>query len=137
MTSAPSDLPPDDGGRSRLAPCPDRPNCVSTESADRRHRMRPIPFRGAGELALERMATVIAAQPRAAVRHREHGWLHAEFRSRLLGYVDDVDVEVDEAAGVLRFRSASRKGHWDVGVNRRRMKRLAAAFRAAEEGAAR
>lgn len=95
--------------------------------------MEPIPFRGAGELALERMAQVIAAQPRARVRHREPGWLHAEFRSRTFGYVDDVDVEVDEAAGVLRFRSASRLGHWDVGVNRRRMKRLARAFRAAEE----
>jgi uncharacterized protein (DUF1499 family) len=98
--------------------------------------MRPIPFRGAGELALERMATVIAAQPRATLRHRERGWLHAEFRSRLFGYVDDVDLEVDEAASVLRFRSASRLGHWDLGVNRRRMKRLAAAFREAEEGTA-
>lgn len=137
MTSAPSDRPPEAARRSRLAPCPDRPNCVSTESSDPRHRMRPIPFRGAGELALERMATVIAAQPRAAVRHRERGWLHAEFGSRVLGYVDDVDVDVDEAAGVLRFRSASRLGHWDLGVNRRRMKRLARAFREAEEGAGR
>lgn len=135
MTSAPADPAAGDAPRSRLAPCPDRPNCVSTEATDRRHRMRPIPFRGAGELALERMATVIAAQPRAAVRHRERGWLHAEFRSRWLSYVDDVDVEVDEAGGVLRFRSASRLGHWDLGVNRRRMKRLARAFREAEEGA--
>lgn len=137
MTTTPADPPAADAPRSRLAPCPDRPNCVSTEATDRRHRMRPIPFRGAGELALERMATVIAAQPRAAVRHRERGWLHAEFRSRWLGYVDDVDVEVDEAGGVLRFRSASRLGHWDLGVNRRRMKRLARAFHEAEEGAAR
>jgi uncharacterized protein (DUF1499 family) len=128
MPSAPADRPAGDARRSRLAPCPDRPNCVSTEATDRRHRMRPIPFRGAGELALERMATVIAAQPRATLRHRERGWLHAEFRSRWLGYVDDVDVEVDEAAGVLRFRSASRLGHWDLGVNRRRMTRLARAF---------
>lgn len=136
MASTPADEPTAAPRRSRLAPCPDRPNCVSTEATDRRHRMRPIPFRGACELALERMATVIASQPRATVRHRERGWLHAEFRSRWLGYVDDLDVEVDEAASVLRFRSASRLGHWDLGVNRRRMKRLARAFRDAEEGAA-
>lgn len=133
MTPAPSDRPSEAARRSRLAPCPDRPNCVSTETTDPRHRMRPLPFRGAGALALERMATVIAAEPRGSVRHRERGWLHAEFRSRVLGYVDDVDVEVDEAAGVLRFRSASRFGRWDLGVNRRRMKRLARAFREAEE----
>lgn len=132
MASSSAEPPAGAARRSRLAPCPDRPNCVSTEATDRRHRMRPIPFRGASELALERMATVIAAQPRATVRHRERGWLHAEFRSRWLGYVDDVDVEVDDASGVLRFRSASRLGHWDLGVNRRRMKRLARAFRDAE-----
>lgn len=120
--------------RSRLAPCPDRPNCVSTESDDPRHRMRPIPFHGDPAFALERMAALIAAWPRATIRHREPGWLHAEFRSRVFGFVDDVDVVADPAAGVLRFRSASRLGRWDLGVNRRRMKRLARAFRAAEEG---
>ncbi|HEX2164146.1 MAG TPA: DUF1499 domain-containing protein [Thermoanaerobaculia bacterium] len=123
---------PPTAAKSRLAPCPDRPNCVSTEAADRRHRVPPIPFRGAPELALARMAAVIEAQPRATLRHREPGGLHAEFRSRVFAFVDDVDVEVDAAAGVLRFRSASRMGHWDLGVNRRRMKRLARAFRAAE-----
>jgi uncharacterized protein (DUF1499 family) len=135
MTAPAAPAPPAASRPSRLAPCPDRPNCVSTEASDRRHRMRPIPFRGAGELALRRMAAVIEAAPRATIRHREPGWLHAEFRSRVFGYVDDVDVEVDEPAGVLRFRSASRLGHWDLGVNRRRMKRLARAFRAAEAGA--
>lgn len=120
-------------GHRRLAPCPDRPNCVSTESDDPRHRMRPIPFQGDAAFAIERMAAVIAAQPGATVRHREPGWLHAEFRSRVFGFVDDVDVEADPAAGVLRFRSASRLGRWDLGVNRRRMKRLARAFRAAGE----
>ena len=120
--------------RSRLAPCPDRPNCVSTESDDPRHRMRPIRFQGDPAFAIERMAAVIAAQPGATVRHREPGWLHAEFRSRVFGFVDDVDIEADPAAGVLRFRSASRLGRWDLGVNRRRMKRLARAFRAAEAG---
>lgn len=136
MTDAAKTDPAAGRHRSRLAPCPERPNCVSTEADDRLHRMRPIPFRGAPDFALERMATVIADQPRATLRHREPGWLHAEFRSRVFGYIDDVDIEVDAEAGVLRFRSASRLGHWDLGVNRRRMKRLARIFRRAEEAAA-
>ena len=97
--------------------------------------MRPIPFRGAPAFALERMAALVAARPRATVRHREADWLHAEFRSRVFGFVDDLDVEADAEAGVLRFRSASRLGYWDLGVNRRRMRRRARAFREAEEGA--
>lgn len=39
--------------------------------------------------------------------------------SRSLGFVDDVDLVVDREAKVVRFRSASRKGHWEMGVNRR------------------
>ena len=41
---------------------------------------------------------------------------------------DDVDLVIDEAAGVIRFRSASRTGHWDLGANRRRMEELRRRF---------
>ena len=34
------------GERGSLAPCPDFPNCVSTQSRDSRHAMAPLPFLG-------------------------------------------------------------------------------------------
>ena len=54
------------------------------------------------------------------------GYLYAEFRSRLLGYVDDVELYFDEKAGVFHVRSASRLGRRDYGVNRRRVEALRA-----------
>jgi len=117
---------------SRIAPCPRRPTCVSTEAVPGPRRMEPIPFRGDPAFALERLARLLEATPRTRVRHREEGYLHAEVRSRLFGFVDDVDLEVDAEARVVRFRSASRLGRWDLGVNRRRMRRLRRAFLAAE-----
>jgi len=42
--------------------------------------------------------------------------------------VDDVEFRIDEAAGVIHVRSASRKGYWDLGVNRRRVEAIREAF---------
>jgi uncharacterized protein (DUF1499 family) len=46
--------------------------------------------------------------------------VRAEFRSQL-GFVDDVEFRIDGTAGMIHVRSASRKGYWDLGVNRRRV----------------
>jgi uncharacterized protein (DUF1499 family) len=42
--------------------------------------------------------------------------------------VDDVEFRIDGAAGVIHVRSASRKGYWDLGVNRRRVETIREAF---------
>ncbi|HEX2253958.1 MAG TPA: DUF1499 domain-containing protein [Thermoanaerobaculia bacterium] len=111
-----------------LAPCPDTPNCVSTEATQAARRMEPIPFAGEPELAIGRLVRIVEAMPGGAVKRREPGYLHATFTSRLLRYVDDVDLLVDPAARVIRFRSASRVGTWDLGANRRRMREIRRRF---------
>jgi len=104
----------------RLAPCRRTPNCVSSQAdpADREHYIAPLAFTGTiGELrrAIERL-------PRATVIREEPDYLYAEFRTRLLRYVDD--VEFLKAGGVVHVRSASRLGRRDFGVNRRRVEEI-------------
>jgi uncharacterized protein (DUF1499 family) len=48
-------------------------------------------------------------------------YLYAEFKSKLMGFVDDVEFYVDRAANVVQVRSASRVGRSDLGVNRQRI----------------
>jgi len=43
----------------------------------------------------------VGAMERATIMREERGYLYAEFRSRLLGYVDDVELLYDGKAGVL------------------------------------
>lgn len=95
--------------------------------------MDPIPFRGPAEAAVERLVAIVEGMPGGEVVWREGDRVHAELTSRFLGFVDDVDLLVDRRAGVVRFRSASRAGYWDLGVNRRRMETLRAAFVARTE----
>lgn len=113
---------------SLLPRCPRTPNCVSTEADDPRKRMDPISFTGPPEAALDRLAEIVEGMPGGEVVRREGDRIHAEFTSRFLGFVDDVDLLVDREAGVVRFRSRSRAGYWDLGVNRRRMEALRTAF---------
>lgn len=123
--------PADDPHR-RLPPCPRTPNCVSSEAAHPYQRMEPIPFTGEPAFALARLARVVEAMPGGRVKRRGELWLHAEFRTRWLRFVDDADLVVDPEAGVVRFRSASRLGRRDFGVNRRRMEELRRRFEAGD-----
>ena len=73
---------------------------------------------------MEILASVVKANPRSRIVTQADHYLHAEFRSRILGFVDDVEFLVDETNSVIQFRSASRVGYSDLGVNRRRMNEL-------------
>ncbi len=43
----------------RLVPCPDSPNCVSSQSADKRHAIEPFRYEGAAEAAMQGLIDVI------------------------------------------------------------------------------
>jgi len=54
--------------------------------------------------------------------------IRAEATSCLFRFVDDVDLVVDEAAGVIHMRSASRTGYSDLGANRKRLEAIRRAY---------
>ena len=110
----------------RLAPCRRTPNCVSSqaEPADAEHYIAPIPFKGGAVDAMVVARRAVVSIERATIVCEDRGYLYAEFRSKLLGYVDDVELAYDEKAGVFHVRSASRLGRRDFGVNRKRGEQL-------------
>ncbi len=118
---------------SRLAPCPRTPNCVSTEAPPgSSKRMDPIPYTGSLDEARARLLQVLRDYPRTRiVSDLEPCYLKAECHSRLFRFVDDVEFVFDEGAKQIRFRSASRLGRKDFGVNRKRMEEIRAAFEGA------
>lgn len=118
-----------------LRPCPSTPNCVSTEATDARHGMAAIPFRGTPQAAQQHARQALLQEPRTRIVLEAPGYLRAEARSRMFRFVDDVEVVVDGSARVIRFRSASRVGRSDLGVNRRRMERFTERFRALDQAA--
>ncbi|MEZ5932727.1 MAG: DUF1499 domain-containing protein [Alphaproteobacteria bacterium] len=118
-----------DGGR--LAPCPDRPNCVTSNAEDEAHHIAPF------SLALDHAATwsalkeAVANLPRTAIITDDGSYLHAEARSRLFGFVDDLEFQLRPDDDVIAIRSAARNGYSDLGVNAERIQTLRASLEAA------
>lgn len=112
----------------RLAPCPPTPNCVCSQDTDATHGMLPLRFEDDPATAWQRLVDVLARQPRCQIVQKEDDYLHAEFTSLIFRYVDDVEFHLDAGEKVIHFRSASRAGRSDLGVNRDRMETLRKAF---------
>lgn len=113
-----------------LAPCPTSPNCVSTQAdpSDEVHYMPAIEFQGKIEEAKARLHRIINELPRTTLLEERTDYLHVEFRSLVFRFVDDVEFYIDETENLIHFRSASRLGYSDLGVNRKRMQRITDMF---------
>ena len=112
----------------KLLPCPTVPNCVCSQDPDADHQIAPLAFTGSGPAAWARPKSLVLAQPRARITEERDLYFRAEFTSLVFRFVDDVEFLLDENAGVIQVRSASRVGHSDLGVNRKRIERLRASF---------
>jgi uncharacterized protein (DUF1499 family) len=110
----------------RLARPKSTPNCVSSQAdtSDAEHYVAPIRLKGTARDAIAAARKAVEGMERATVVRHEGNYLYAEFRSKLMGFVDDVEFTYDEKAGLLHVRSASRLGRRDFGVNRARVEAL-------------
>ena len=111
-----------------LKPCPNSPNCVSSDSTDDNHAVAPLKFIGPSGKAWQAAKDALLALPRTKIITNTGQTLHAECKSAILGFVDDVDFELRADQAIIAVRSASRLGYSDFGVNRRRIEAVRSAF---------
>ncbi len=107
-----------------LKDCPPSPNCVCTLATRPEQVMPPLPFEGDATAAIARVIGILERLPRVRIVERRDNYFHATFTTLVFRFVDDVEFFADSETKLLHFRSASRIGYSDLGVNRRRMQRL-------------
>jgi uncharacterized protein (DUF1499 family) len=110
----------------QLAPCPSTPNCVSSFSQDAQHTIAPLTYDSTPTEAMANLKTVIQTMERTKIIEETENYLYAEFKSKLMGFVDDVEFLIEPKAKVIQVRSASRLGESDLGVNRKRIEMIRA-----------
>ncbi len=110
----------------QLSSCPSSPNCVSTQALDEGHAIAPIRYRKSRAEAKEALKEVIRSLPRMQLVEEDETYLHYEATSLLFRFVDDVEFLLDDETKTIHFRSASRTGYGDLGVNRKRMEQVRA-----------
>jgi uncharacterized protein (DUF1499 family) len=131
--------PPSDLGvrGGRLKPPSMTENSVTSQAAlypDHPQRkyadIAPLALRGDGPGTLARIKAIVESMDGAKVAKSEPDYLYAQFTTKLMKYVDDVEFWYDPAAKVIQVRSASRVGRGDLGVNRKRIEAVRAALEA-------
>ena len=113
-----------EGSQPVLAGCDGLDNCVSSTANNAENLVDPISYDGDVSEVIGKIATLVAAQEGTEIAVQSPTYLHAIFKTKLMGYTDDLEVLVDEITGTLNIRSASRIGKSDLGANRKRVNAL-------------
>ena len=112
-----------------LAPCPDKPNCVCSESGEDPARyIAPLDYSGVlTEKAWGDILQIIK-ELGGEILVANDEYIAATFSSSLFGFIDDVECRLDTSQKRIHIRSASRVGHSDLGVNRKRVEAMNRSF---------
>lgn len=105
----------------RLSACSEKPNCVNSENADDdTHSISPLRYPASMSKEPLPLIKGIIQEIGGEMTGEEREYISATFTSAIFGFVDDVECRHDSANHTIHLRSASRVGHSDLGVNRKR-----------------
>ena len=77
---------------------------------------------------MNKVVSVVSNMPGAQIKQQTDVYLYAVFTTKIMRFKDDVEIFLDDDAKLLHYRSASRLGYSDLGVNRKRYNSFASAF---------
>ena len=126
----PANLGVQDG---HLAPCPETPNCVSSQSTDKVHAIAPLLYSSSTSEAVADLKKIVLQMKRTKIVDEKDHYLAVEFTSAIWRFVDDVEFSFDNASQTIHVRSASRMGKSDFGVNRKRIEMIRSAWNTREK----
>lgn len=114
----------------KLLACPSTPNCVCSQAdaSDQEHFIAPIATDKSPADAIASLKAIIEGMERSTINEVSDSYLYAEFASKIMGFVDDIEFYVEPNAGVIHVRSAARLGKSDLGVNRKRVETIREQF---------
>ena len=104
--------------------CPDTPNCVSSLAKNPKYQVEPFKLKKDPTTSWDIVRKMVGSLPRTKIVTADNNNIHAECRSMIFRFVDDLTLHLTPSNGIIHIRSASRIGYSDLGVNRRRVENL-------------
>ena len=108
----------------RFKECPPTPNCVSSETQSKARFIERFKTGDRAKESWDLLTGILEKTSNCRVVFQDSNYIHAEFRTRLLRFVDDVEFRLESETSEIAVRSASRVGYSDLGTNRRRLDRI-------------
>ncbi len=114
-----------------LRPCPNHPNCVTSDSGNGgdNNPLKPISYSGSSKKAWQRIQKILQGLG-GEIKEEQPLYLRATFTSAIFHFVDDVELRRVPEAKLIHIRSGARAGYWDFGVNKKRVRKIRQLFQA-------
>tara|TARA_B100000963_G_scaffold158521_1_gene137938 strand:- start:110 stop:556 length:447 start_codon:yes stop_codon:yes gene_type:complete len=74
--------------------------------------------------SFKELIDILTNTPRIKIINIKEDYLHALATSRVMKFIDDIEIQKSEKGNILRVKSKSRNGFYDLGVNKRRIDTL-------------
>jgi uncharacterized protein (DUF1499 family) len=113
----------------QLAPLSKKPNCVSSQTESKSKKVNALSYSKNLQEQMGDVVAVLSGMSGANIKQKSDNYLYVVFTTTIMRFKDDVEVYLDDEAKQLHFRSASRVGYSDLGVNRKRYEAFVAALK--------
>ena len=116
----------------QLIQCPTTPNCVNSQAKDKKQYIEPILMTGTPLEVKNHILKILNELKRAKIIVAEDHYIRVEFISKVFRFIDDLEFYFPNTKSkemTIHVRSASRVGHSDFGVNRKRIEQIRSKFK--------
>lgn len=117
----------------RLREIPNKQNAVSTQTAYDDKKIEPLPMKASLKASKDAMKYAFEQYGDIVIENENVNYIYAIATTGTMKYHDDIEVYFDDKKGVVEYRSASRAGYGDMGLNRKRFNELAEFYRSYQE----
>jgi uncharacterized protein (DUF1499 family) len=97
---------------------------VCSDATEKKHYIEPYQLKVKPSKGWKILKEVISSLPRMTITSATNNYLHAQARSRIFGFIDDIEFQLRPQQNIIAIRSAARLGYYDFGVNRRRIEEI-------------
>ena len=112
----------------QLREIPDTPNCISTQTSQSEKLIEALPLKSSVEASKAAMLKAFDAYGSIEIIEEKDNYIYAVATSGKMKFHDDIEIYFDEESGLVQFRSASRAGKSDLGLNKERYDALAEVY---------
>lgn len=109
----------------KLAKMPSSPNAVSSQAKTEEKQVAPLSYIEDKSKSKLKIESIIGEYQSAEIITNTENYIHVVFSTSKMRFKDDVEFYFDDENKVVHYRSASRIGYSDMGMNRARYDELA------------
>lgn len=114
--------------KGQLKEIPLNPNCVSTQTKQAEKLIEPLALKATVEASKAAMVKALKAYGSIEIKEEKDNYIYAVATTGKMKFHDDIEIYFDDKMGVVQYRSASRAGKSDLGLNKERYDQIVSVY---------